>query len=87
VRLAVVAILSLIGTSATGFFGMNLLDETQAPLVERAFYFGLVTALASRLSSTQLQYQACSPISSALLRASVSLGVKNRAFSAVWARR
>jgi hypothetical protein len=41
-RLTVVTILGLIGTVATGFLGMNLIDETQASLAMKLFYFVLV---------------------------------------------
>lgn len=50
VRLTVVAILSLIGTATTGFFGMNLLDEAGAPLAAKAFYFGFVAVLVIALT-------------------------------------
>ena len=49
-RLTVVAILSLIGTATTGFLGMNLLDATEAPLVAKTFYFGVVAVLAIALT-------------------------------------
>jgi hypothetical protein len=38
-RLTVVTILGLIGTIATGFLGMNLIDETQQPLGIKLLYF------------------------------------------------
>ena len=41
-RLTAVTILGLIGTIATGFLGMNLIDETAAPLSTKAIYFGIV---------------------------------------------
>jgi hypothetical protein len=50
VRLTVVAILSLIGTATTGFFGMNLLDEAGAPLIAKIIYFTLVAALVIALT-------------------------------------
>ena len=50
VRLTVVAILSLIGTATTGFFGMNLLDEAGAPLAAKVFYFGFVAVLVIALT-------------------------------------
>ncbi len=49
-RLTVVAILSLIGTATTGFLGMNLLDATEAPLVTKTVYFGIVAVLAIALT-------------------------------------
>jgi hypothetical protein len=41
-RLTAVTILGLIGTIATGFLGMNLIDETAAPLSTKVVYFGIV---------------------------------------------
>ena len=38
-RLTVVTILGLIGTIATGFLGMNLIDETSQPLYVKVLYF------------------------------------------------
>jgi hypothetical protein len=38
-RLTVVTILGLIGTIATGFLGMNLIDETRQPLHVKILYF------------------------------------------------
>ena len=42
VRLTVVTIFGLIGTVTTGFLGMNLLAEADAPLWHRLLLFGLV---------------------------------------------
>jgi Mg2+ and Co2+ transporter CorA len=47
-RLTVVTILGLIGTIVTGFLGMNLIDETDAPLALRVFFF--VTVLAATVA-------------------------------------
>lgn len=41
-RLTAVTIVGLVGTIATGFLGMNLIDETSAPLSLKLLYFGLV---------------------------------------------
>jgi len=38
-RLTVVTIFGLIGTIATGFLGMNLIDETAQPLALKLLYF------------------------------------------------
>jgi Mg2+ and Co2+ transporter CorA len=88
VRLTVVAILSLIGTTVTGFFGMNLLDETRAPLVEKAFYFGLVAALAVALIVyTITKSGRLAEFLDALAGERFSWRQKLRAFIAVWAKR
>ena len=39
IRLTVVTIAGLIGTTVTGFFGMNLLAWADAPLLDRAVFF------------------------------------------------
>jgi hypothetical protein len=46
IRLTVVTIAGLIGTLSTGFLGMNLLAEAEAPLARRAAIF-IVTVVAS----------------------------------------
>ncbi|MBB4013370.1 hypothetical protein [Niveibacterium umoris] len=48
VRLTVVTILGLIGSVSTGFLGMNLIAEAEAPLLHRINYF-VVVVLASAL--------------------------------------
>ncbi|HVZ43271.1 MAG TPA: hypothetical protein VHA82_05625 [Ramlibacter sp.] len=42
VRLTVVTIFGLIGTVATGFLGMNLISEAEAPFLAKLFYFLIV---------------------------------------------
>jgi len=42
VRLTVVTLFGLIGTITTGFLGMNLLAEADAPLPKKLLYFGIV---------------------------------------------
>lgn len=46
-RLTVVTVFGLIATVATGFLGMNLLSAADAPFMDRAYYFLLVTFGAS----------------------------------------
>jgi hypothetical protein len=88
VRLTVVAILSLIGTTVTGFFGMNLLDETRAPLVVKALYFGLIAALAVALTVyTITKSGRLADFLDTLAGERFSWRQKLRAFLAVWARR
>jgi Mg2+ and Co2+ transporter CorA len=48
VRLTVVTTFSMVGTVATGFLGMNLIAEAEAPLATRMTYF-FVTTLATAL--------------------------------------
>jgi hypothetical protein len=42
VRLTVITTVGLIGTTATGFMGMNLIAEAENPLAVKLFYFALV---------------------------------------------
>jgi Mg2+ and Co2+ transporter CorA len=46
IRLTVVTIVGLIGTLSTGFLGMNLLAEADAPLAQRAAIFIVTVAVA-----------------------------------------
>lgn len=88
VRLTVVAILSLIGTTVTGFFGMNLIDETQAPLAYKAFFFVLIATLVIALSVyTIMKASRLADFLDALGDERYSWRHKLRAFFAVWARR
>jgi hypothetical protein len=45
-----VSIAGLIGTTATGFLGMNLIDETAAPLAVKLGYFLIVVAAVTSLT-------------------------------------
>ena len=49
-RLTVVTTFGLIGTVATGFLGMNLIAEAEAPIVHRLGYFALVLLGAALLT-------------------------------------
>jgi hypothetical protein len=49
-RLTAVTIIGLIGTTATGFLGMNLIDETGAPLLVKLGYFCIVAAVVTSLT-------------------------------------
>jgi hypothetical protein len=49
-RLTVVTIFGLIGTVTTGFLGMNLIDETRAPIMLKLFYFVLVALPAGAMT-------------------------------------
>ncbi len=50
VRLTVVTILGLIGTVTTGFLGMNLLAEAEAPMGRRLAIFAIVFVLTTALT-------------------------------------
>lgn len=49
-RLTAVTIVGLVGTIATGFLGMNLIDETSAPIGLKLAYFGIVGAAVTVLT-------------------------------------
>jgi Mg2+ and Co2+ transporter CorA len=49
-RLTVVTILGLIGTIATGFLGMNLIAEADAPLATKVVFFTLTTLVFGALT-------------------------------------
>jgi hypothetical protein len=49
-RLTVVTIFGLIGTVATGFLGMNLLAEAEAPLLWRVLLFVLILVLTTAIT-------------------------------------
>jgi len=50
VRLTVVTLFGLIGTITTGFLGMNLLAEAEAPLSQKLAWFGVVGVLTTCLT-------------------------------------
>src|SRR5204863_4540797 len=50
VRLTVVTIFGLIGTVTTGFLGMNLLAEADAPMWRKLLWFGVTFALTTWLT-------------------------------------
>jgi hypothetical protein len=50
VRLTVVTLFGLIGTITTGFLGMNLLAEADAPLPRKLLWFGLILVLTTWLT-------------------------------------
>src|SRR4030095_5490096 len=50
VRLTVVTLFGLIGTITTGFLGMNLLAEADAPLHHKIAWFGVVGVLTTWLT-------------------------------------
>ena len=50
IRLTVVTIFGLIGTVTTGFLGMNLLAEAEAPLSRKLWIFSLIFELTASLT-------------------------------------
>jgi hypothetical protein len=52
----VVTILGLIGTIATGFLGMNLIDEADNPLPTKLLYFAMVMIPTVLLTLLTVRY-------------------------------
>ena len=87
VRLTVVTILGLIGTVTTGFLGMNLLAEAEAPMATRALIFGVVFVLTAALTVyTMTKSKRLSDFLDALSDERLTARMKLRAFAAVWRR-
>ena len=87
VRLTVVTIFGLIGTITTGFLGMNLLAEAEAPLSRRLGLFALILGATAALSVyTMVKSKRLSDFLDALSDERLSGLNKLRAFAAVWRR-
>jgi hypothetical protein len=87
-RLTVVTIFGLIGTIATGFLGMNLIAEADAPLLRKLFYFVLVFAPTMLLALyTIMKSKRLSDFLDALSDERLPLKAKAAAFAAVWTSR
>ena len=85
VRLTVVTIFGLIGTITTGFLGMNLLAEAEAPLWKRLLFFTGVTAVTTTLTVyTMVKSKKLSDFLDALSDERLSAWEKCRAFAEVW---
>ena len=55
-RLTVVAVIGLVGTIVTGFLGINLIAEADAPLDYKIRFFGAVTLIVSILVALAVAY-------------------------------
>jgi len=87
VRLTVVTILGLIGTVTTGFLGMNLLAEADAPMSRRIVIFTVVFVLTTVLTLyTMTKSKRLSDFLDALSEERLSIWGKVKAFGAVWQR-
>lgn len=87
VRLTVVTIFGLIGTITTGFLGMNLLAEADAPWARRALVFAVVFAVTTGLTVyTMAKSKRLSDFLDALSEERLSAWTKIKAFAAVWRR-
>ena len=87
VRLTVVTIFGLIGTVSTGFLGMNLLAEADAPLSRRIALFILVTVASVAMTVyTMSKSKRLSDFLDVLSEEGVPWWTKFKAFAAVWRR-
>ena len=87
VRLTVVTIFGLVGTLTTGFLGMNLLDEGNAPLPERALVFAVVSAISIALVVyTMVKSKRLSDFLDVLSDERLSGWDKFRAFLGIWVK-
>lgn len=85
VRLTVVTILGLIGTVTTGFLGMNLLAEADAPWGRKLVVFGITFVLTTALTVyTMVKSKRLSDFLDALSDERASWMGKLRAFGSVW---
>ncbi len=87
VRLTVVTIFGLIGTVTTGFLGMNLLAEADAPLSQRLWLFGVVFVATTVLTVyTMVKSKRLSDLLDALSDERLGAWQKVRALFGVWRR-
>ncbi len=87
VRLTVVTIFGLIGTVTTGFLGMNLLAEADAPLSHKLAVFAVVFAATTALTVyTMVKSKRLSDFLDVLSDERATLRQKCLAFAGVWRR-
>jgi hypothetical protein len=87
VRLTVVTILGLIGTVTTGFLGMNLLAEADAPMSRKLWIFAIVFVVTTVLTFyTMGKSKGLSDFLDALSDDRLSLWMKLKVLAAVWRR-
>ena len=85
VRLTVVTIFGLIGTVTTGFLGMNLLAEAEAPMSRRLWLFALVFVATTALTVyTMAKSKRLSDFLDALSDERLGAWNKTKAFFGVW---
>ena len=85
VRLTVVTIFGLMGTVSTGFLGMNLLAEADAPLGRKLLIFGIVFALTLALTVyTMAKSKRLSDFLDALSDERLTVWQKFKSLALVW---
>lgn len=87
VRLTVVTIFGLIGTVTTGFLGMNLLAEAEAPMSRKLSVFAIVFLLTLALTIyTMAKSKRLSDFLDVLSDERASAWQKIKAFTLIWRR-
>ncbi|KRB97364.1 hypothetical protein ASE26_04890 [Duganella sp. Root198D2] len=85
VRLTVVTIFGMIGTITTGFLGMNLLAEADAPMSRRVWIFGSVFVITTALTVyTMAKSKRLSDFLDALSDERLSIWTKVKVLASVW---
>jgi hypothetical protein len=85
VRLTVVTIFGLIGTVTTGFLGMNLLAEADAPMERKLWIFGIVFAITTVMTIyTMVKSKRLSDFLDVLSDERATVWQKCKAFGGVW---
>ena len=85
VRLTVVTILGLIGTITTGFLGMNLIAEADAPIARRLVIFAMVFIVTLLLTAYTInKSKGLSDFLDALSDDRMSFWTRVKIFAAIW---
>jgi len=85
VRLTVVTVFGLIGSVATGFLGMNLMAEAEAPLERKVSIFGVVVLVTALLTIyTLAKSKRLSDFLDAVSDERLSTWAKIKSLAAVW---
>lgn len=88
VRLTVITIVGLLGTTVTGFLGMNLIAAADQPFWDKVGYFMAVfVPTAALLAYTVMKSKRLSDFFEVLSDERASLGTKGRALAEVWSLR
>jgi hypothetical protein len=88
VRLTVVTIFGLIGTVTTGFLGMNLMAEADAPMSRRLWIFGITLLVTTVVTTyTMIKSKRLSDFLDTLSDERLSMWTKMKSFAAVWLNR
>ena len=88
VRLTVITTVGLVGTTATGFLGMNLIAEAENPLsIKLAYFMAVFVPTTLLLFYTVIKSKKLSDFFEVLSDERVSMRGKWKAFAAVWEKK